>query len=102
MIVCVWCGLFYWNFMIMDFMSWYVNKFLFVYRVKEVYLVEIKIYVDIWKQYLLIYMLVYVGMYVFWIFVIFLFMERICRENNFLIIYIKYDNKSFYGWLNVI
>lgn len=29
-------------------------------------------------------------------------MERIRRENNFLIIYIKYDNKSFYGWLNVI
>lgn len=41
-------------------------------------------------------------MHVFRTSVIPLLMERIRRENNLLIIYIKYDNKSFHGWLNVI
>lgn len=48
------CGPFYWNFMTTDFMSWHANKPLFAYRVKEVHLVETKIYVDTRKQYLLI------------------------------------------------
>lgn len=96
------CGPFYWNFMTTDFMSWHANKPLFAYRVKEVHLVEAKIYVDTRKQYLLICMLLYAGMHVFRTSVIPLLMERIRRENNLLIIYIKYDNKSFHGWLNVI
>lgn len=71
-------------------------------QVKEVHLVETKIYVDTRKQYLLICMFLYAGMHVFRTSVIPLLMERIRRENNLLIIYIKYDNKSFHGWLNVI